>query len=173
MKKRIALIFIIATIAVGMGCGPKIIIPEFNTAKEQYEFAKMQKDNSLLARKDRREERYTQAILAFKKVIEKFPEDKQYCSVSLISIGECYYWIDKFSKSAETYEEALKLYSNLNDIRPFALYGVALSYDHLKEYEKAQYYYKTLLDAYEKDQRNEVQDVLKKAKAKYSKVKVK
>lgn len=173
MKKYIICLLLFG-VSLSFSCGKKVYIPEYNTAKEQYEFAKLEKDkNLIIVDKDKRKEKYEAVVLAFKKVITKFPEDKEYCPLAMISIGDSYRLIDEYAKGAESYEEALKLYGNMEDIKPFALYGAALCYDHLKDFTKAQYYYKTILDNYENSDKKEIQDLVKRTKDKYSKIKIK
>ncbi len=155
-------------------CVKQIFIPEFNTPKEQYEFAKSEKDGSLIiVDKKKRIEKYDNIILAFKKVIEKFPDDKDYTPLAYISIGDCYRLIDQFQKAADNYEKAFELYGDMEEIKPFALYGAAVSYDHLKDFEKAQHYFKIILDNYENTEKRELRDLVKKARDTYSKIKVK
>lgn len=172
--KRIFVFIAAISIMLLLSCSEKIYIPDYNTAKEQYEFAKEEKDSyKIIVNKEKKRLKYERVVLAFDKVLQKFPEDKEYRPLALISIGDCYRSIDKYDKAAKSYEEALTLFGDVEDIKPFALYGAAICYDKLKDFERSQLYYKTIIDSYSNNSKSAIRDIVRKAKANYSKIKVK
>ena len=85
-------------------------------------------------------------------------------------MGEVYYTFHQYKDAVKVYRAALKKYPDQEDIQLFGRYGLALSYDRLRNYEKAQYYYKEVIDRFGDDEREEVQKIVRECEVLYRQV---
>ena len=85
-------------------------------------------------------------------------------------MGEVYYTFRQYKDAAKVYQTALKKYPDQDDIQCFALYGLALSHDRLRNYEKAQSYYKECIDRFHDDEREEIKKIVRECEILYSQV---
>ncbi len=153
------------------GCGPKFLIPTFDTARDQLMFARAQKQNQLLSTDPKKRNRQLRStIQAFEEVIKRFPDDTVYTPPAYIGMGELYYTFRQYKDAVKVYQAALKKYLDQDDIQCFALYGLALSHDRLRNYEKAQSYYKECIDRFRDDEREEIKKIVHECEILYSQV---
>ncbi len=153
------------------GCGPRFLIPTFDTARDQLMFAREQKQNQLPSTDPKRRNRQLlSTIRAFEEVIKRFPDDIVYTPPAYIGMGEVYYTFHQYKDAVKVYRAALKKYPDQEDIQLFGRYGLALSHDRLRNYEKAQYYYKEVIDRFGDDEREEVQKIVRECEILYRQV---
>lgn len=86
---------------------------------------------------------FPKAILAFKKVIEEYPQTKEK-ELAELQIGMCYYQLEDFSRS---YNDFSSLITNAKqkEIKEQAKFNLGLCLIKLKEYQKAQAIYEELI----------------------------
>jgi len=151
-----------------------IIIPDFNTSTEQYIFAKNLKDQSLMeSPKQRKKEEHLEAlILAYNKVIERFPEDLRVTPLAWTEVADIYFRKEDYKESLRLYETVLRKYPDQDDVVCKSLFGSARCYDHLKDYEKALSYYKQCYERFENDKRPPLAFLGKQARQFYSRVRI-
>ncbi len=153
------------------GCGPRFLIPTFDTARDQLMFARAQKQNQLMSTDPKRRNRQLlSTIRAFEEVIKRFPDDTVYTPPAYIGMGEVYYTFRQYKDAVKVYRAALKKYPDQEDIQLFALYGLALSHDRLGIYKKAQSYYKEVIDRFRHDEREEIQEIVRECEILYRQV---
>jgi tetratricopeptide (TPR) repeat protein len=157
------------------GCfGQKIIVPAYDTALEQYAFAKKVRDRGYLITDDeRRHKQFKHAIIAYDKVLTLFPDDQQFTPLAIISKAECHYAIGNYKKSAELYEKALELFPDQSDIQASALYGAADAYDQLGDHENAQFFYKECIERFKDDERPLIKAIVEGCELQYGIIKEK
>jgi tetratricopeptide (TPR) repeat protein len=157
------------------GCfGQKIIVPTYDSALEQYAFAKKERDRGyLIADEERRHKQFKHAIIAYDKVLSLFPDDQQFAPLAVIAKAECFYTIGNYRKSAELYEQALELYPDQSDIQASALYGAADAYDQLGNFENAQFYYKECIEKFKDDERPLIKAIVEACELRYGSIKEK
>lgn len=153
------------------GCGTKIWIPTFDTARDQLMFAREQKANQILSTdRKKRHQQMREIILAFQAVIKRFPDDAEYTPAAYVSMGDAYYTFRRYKDAVKTYRTALKKYPDQDDIQLFALYGLGLSYDRLRNYDKAQFYYKNCIDRFRDDEREQFKKIVHECEVLYGQV---
>ena len=154
---------------------PPIIVPEFNTATEQYIFAKSLKDRLVMERpKGREKKTYEKAlILAYKRVIDQFPEDTRVTPLAWVDLAETHYRLEEYEKAADLYEKAIQKYPQQDDILCKALFGAGLSHDKLKNFRLALSYYKQCYQRFENDPRSHIAIIGQHARINYSRIRVK
>ena len=166
-----ALAVLVVCLAWLGGCGPRFLIPTFDTARDQLMFARAQKQNQLPSMDPKKRNRQLRSTArAFEEVIKRFPDDIVYTPPAYIGMGEVYYTFHEYKDAVKVYRAALKKYPDQEDIQLFALYGLALSHDRLRNYEKAQSYYKECIDRFRDDEREEVQEIIRECEVLYRRV---
>ena len=176
MKRlKIALISMAILAGVGACARNSIVVPEFKTATEQYIFAKNLRDSTLLGEiKGKKLSKRNKAIvLAYKTVIERFPDDLRVTPLAWVDLADIHYRMKHYRKAARLYKEVLQKYPDQDDVVCKALYGAGRAYDHLKEYEKALSYYKQCYERFENDSRSILAIMGKQARLRYSRIRIK
>jgi tetratricopeptide (TPR) repeat protein len=156
-----------------LGCyGEKVIIPVYDTAMDQFVFAKRIKDHAyLVADKSKRKTEFKHAILAYQKVLELFPDDEKFAPLALASMADSYFEIEQFGKAAKTYERVLKKYPDQNDIQASALYGAGVVYDRMGKHAKAQSYFKDCIERFANNNNPFIKDLVERSKIQYGTIK--
>ncbi len=153
------------------GCGPRFLIPTFDTARDQLMFAREQKQNQLLSTDPKKRNRQMRStVRAFEEVIKRFPDDTDHTPPAYIGMGEVYYTFNQYKDAVKVYRTALEKYPDQDDIQCFALYGLGLSHDRLGNYKKAQAYYKEVIDRFRDDEREEIQKIVRQCEILYRQV---
>ncbi len=182
MKKFVMLLVCLGIIGISIvameGCSilkspgeGEYIIPDKETPKEQYAFAY---DSSRTAfkgfDKETRIRRANEIAAAFKKVIEKYPEDTEYTPAAYINLGDTYLEIDNYSKAIKYFKKAVEKYPGQEDIQIFGHYGLGVCYDQIGKYEEAKKEYKYCIDKFGDDPRDTFQKIVKKAQFRYDRI---
>jgi len=98
--KRILLFFLVFTFSFKLSYAA-VDVPKLNTAKEQVGYAYKLKG----------QKKYEQAVLAFEKVAEYFPEDREWCVTAQIEIGQTLrYNIEDYYKAIDAFSKILREY---------------------------------------------------------------
>jgi tetratricopeptide (TPR) repeat protein len=141
----IAILFVIVAVCGSCSRSP-YVIPELETAAQQYRFAQNQEQNYLSAlNKNKHDENSKKAIHAFEVVMKRFPDDKVFYPQSQYRIA---FILDKEKKTnaaLKMYNMLIKNYPDNPQILASSLYGAAVIYDGKKKFEKAQTYYERII----------------------------
>lgn len=100
--RRILLFFLLFPFSFKLSCAA-VDVPKLNNAEEQVRYAYKLKDG----------EKYEQAVLAFEKVLEYFPEDTEWCVKAKLQIGDTLSLtdnIENYYKAIDAYSKILKEY---------------------------------------------------------------
>lgn len=167
---------LLSMILILFGCMRNpILVPEFNTATEQYIFAKNLKDQTMLVNPKGKERKIREdsIILAYQSVIDRFPEDQRVTPLAWIELGDIYFRQNEIDEAIVYYETAFQKYPHQDDIVCKALFGSARAYDRIKDYEKAIDYYKKCFQRFENDKRTFLATIGQQARINYSRIRVK
>lgn len=174
LKAICAWVLLAVYVALLAGCGNKILIPTFDTAREQLIFARAQKQNQILSTDlKRRKQQMRSVVGAFEEVIKRFPDDTQYTPAAYIGMGEVYYMFHDYKDAVKVYRTALRKYPDQDDIQVFALYGLGLAHERLHNYAEALAYYKEVIDRFGDDEREQVKKIVRQCEILYSHVRTK
>jgi tetratricopeptide (TPR) repeat protein len=175
MKIFLSGLFLILILALSGCAKTPIMVPEFNTAAEQYVFAKSLKDQTVLVNPKGRERkiRNDSILLAYKSVIDRFPEDQKVTPLAWVELGDTYFRLNDLDKAIIYYETSLQKYSHQEDIVCKSLFGAARTHDRLKNYEQAIDYYKKCYQRFENDKRPFLAVIGQQARINYSRIRVK
>lgn len=152
-------------------CGKKIIIPDYPTAKEQWLFAMKEKKNTIPALDEAARQRQLARLeMAFLKVIEQFPDDKQFTPGAYINLGDTYLKFKQHHKAIKIFTEAIEKYPDQEDVQLFGHFGIANAYDLLGRYDDAIKGYKYCLDKFGNSQNPEFKKIVDLARDRYNRV---
>ena len=173
MKSKLFVFLVVLICVVSCSKNP-IIIPEFNTATEQFLFAKNLKDKGIYEQpkgKDRKihDRAVTQA---YQNVIDRFPDDKKVTPLAWIELGDIYFKLKDYDKTLFYYETAKHQYPNQDDIQCRALFGTARTHDRLKNFEEAISLYRQCFMRFENDSRPYLAIIGQQARINYSRIRV-
>ena len=178
MKKKPGLLLPLFLVWGGFGmisCHREpIIIPDFNTATEQYIFAKNLKDTSYLEQRknEKKETRQEAVIMAYQRVIARFPDDLRVTPIAWVDLGDLYLWVKDYQEALQVYETAMQKYPDQDDVICKSLFGAARAADGMKQYELALSYYKQCYERFENDKRPHLALIGKQARLYYSRIRI-
>ena len=153
------------------GCRTKIVIPDYESAKEQYFYAMKIKINTTIGIDEKRRKHQLRRIeAAFNKVIKGFPEDTKYTPAAYINLGDAYMKFHRPNKAIKIFSEAVKKYPDQEDIQLFGHYGLGLAYDSVGEFEAAKKEYKFCIDKFGDTQRKEFKKIVKSCRRRYNRI---
>lgn len=153
-------------------CGTRLYIPEYDTAQEQYFYALKIKNNPYKSlAPDSRDAAQKEAIEALELLIKRFPDDPSFTPLAYVSMADSYYNLHRYKKALKVYSLAQEKYPNQDDIEAASLFGQARAYEKLKKFSQANELYKNCIDKFSDDQREEVQNIVKKCQYYYQKLK--
>ncbi|HPB31777.1 MAG TPA: tetratricopeptide repeat protein [Candidatus Sumerlaeota bacterium] len=172
--KNILISFMLAICALTAGCHSKaaILIPDFETAAEQYMFAKNMRERSFFHAEKKDERRDKAIVMAYDKILERFPDDMKITPLAYVELGDIHYRRKDYKKAIAIYEKSILKYSTQDEIVCKALFGAASAYDHQKDFEKAMNYYKMCYERFESDQRAFLAVIGAQARINYSKIRI-
>lgn len=152
---------------------PNVLIPREDTAREQFVVAEMQYQQALGVYDPKvRAEEMRKAIVAYKAVEDRFPNDSKYTPVSALLIGNIYQDLEDYEKAVAQYKHCLESYPNDTEVRISSLYGTGESLDELGQPEEAQTYYKLLIDEFEGNSDPKVREMVGQAQIRYRQIRL-
>jgi tetratricopeptide (TPR) repeat protein len=169
LKTLCAWVLVVVYGAVLVACGTKILVPTFDTARDQLIFARAQKQNQIFSTDPKKRKQQMRSLVgAFEEVIKRFPDDTEYTPAAYIGMGEAYYMFHDYKNAEKAYSIALRKYPDQDDIQLFALYGLGLAHERLHNYAKALASYKEVIDRFGHDEREQVKEVVRQCEILYS-----
>lgn len=184
--KILALLVIYAALAVGLiglpGCAGKLgvgkdksdenalVIPDFPTAKEQFQFARIYQNSQLIAPELNRRQLQMQKIgECYQRVLTLFPNDSVYVPLTYLELGDCAAQSDQFDMALNYYQQAGA--SSQDDfVQARSQFSIARIYDTQRRYEEAKAIYKNIIERYGKSESGKVQEVVARSKGLYVQV---
>lgn len=171
--RRILMVMILGLVGLGGSCekGPQYLVPEVNTAREQFEVAERQRRGAQgVFDKSARALEMEKAILAYRAVETRFPSDETYTPVAALLIGNLHQELEQHDKATRQYSQVLQRYPNDDGVRISALYGMGESLDQLSRASEAQNYYKLLIDEYSGTADPEMRRMVEQAIGRYRQI---
>lgn len=127
----------------------KLIIPDYPTPKEQYNFARMYQSSQVrTSDKLRRDTQLDKAIQAYRKVLELYPNDEQFTPLALLNIGDCVGMKKDYRGARAVYAEASQRWPHLELIQARAAYSTARTLDQEQKFEEGKVIYKNIMEQY-------------------------
>lgn len=172
-----------------LGCGglfgrKSYIIPEENTAAEQFSVAMTQEKRArgTLVKATRVEE-YNKAVAAYDAVISRFPSDQQFSPAAWIAKSELWYQLggeesSYYAKALKGFRTSADKFADQADIRAAALWGLGRTYDQLaraqgdsaagrSSQQSAQAAYKAIIDEFSNHEDPAIRSLVGQAKLRY------
>jgi len=147
-----------------------LVIPDFPTANEQFQYAKFYQNSQLISPElDRRRNQMMKIGQCFNRVLINFPNDTVYVPLTYLELGDCAAQSDEFLKAIEFYQQAGA--SSQDDfVQARSQYSIARIYNIQGKYEEAKAIYKSIIDRYSKSESGKVRDVVKRSAQLYYQV---
>jgi len=147
-----------------------LVIPDFPTANEQFQYAKFYQNSQLISPElDRRRDQMLKIGQCYNRVLTNFPNDSVYVPLTYLELGDCAAQSDEFPKAIEFYQQAGA--SSQDDfVQSRSQYSIARIYNIQGKYEEAKAIYKSIIDRYGKTESGRTRDVVKRSAQLYYQV---
>jgi len=156
------------------GCRQPVIIPDMDTAEEQYNIATQQYQDFtspiLSHRIEQRDELGRKSLAAFNNVITRFPSEKKFVAWSEYYIAEIYKREGKSRKALGLFDELTRKYPDNEMITVLSLKECGDLNDDLKRHEKAKECYNEVIKQFGKSQNDDVKRIVEYCATQYKKV---
>lgn len=130
-------------------------IPNLDTPSDQFYVAvRQERDARGLFEPRDRQQGLQLAMLAYERVVERFPEDDFYTPASDAKIGALHQEAGAYAKAITHFQGVLERHPNDRDARLLALSGLGGSLDELNRPQEAEVYYRMLVDEFQGDNSN-------------------
>jgi len=147
---------------------PRYLIPEMDTAREQYTLADRQYRDALgMFAPEARNTELRKSVQAFEMVVQRFPLDMRYTPVADLMIANVYREVGELAKAEPQYRRVLSRYSDDEAIRIDALIGLGQTLDDLRRPSEAKVHYKMVIDQYSSSQDPAIRRSVELARARY------
>ncbi|MCB2155335.1 tetratricopeptide repeat protein [bacterium] len=170
---RMLLVVALGLVGIGASCekAPVYLVPEVDTAREQFQVAETQRRTAQgIFEEDTRKLEMQKAILAYRAVEKRFPQDETYTPVASLLIGNIYEELEDFQSASKQFEHVLQAFPNDDQVRISALYGMGFSLDELDRASDAQKYYKLVIDEYSNTTDPEMRRMVEQAIIRYRQI---
>ncbi|MCX7626450.1 MAG: tetratricopeptide repeat protein [Candidatus Sumerlaeaceae bacterium] len=146
----------------------KLVVPDFRTAKEQYQYA-VALHNSMIPSVDktRRRQQLDRIIQCYSKVVENFPDDTVHTPVAYVTIAEAYAELGQDTKADMMFREAMQRWSANDYVMARCMFDMATSLDKQKRFSESQQLYKEIMERFKGSQKPGVADIVARAQARY------
>jgi tetratricopeptide (TPR) repeat protein len=146
----------------------KLVIPDYPTAKEQYQFALIYERSQFLAPEmPRRKEQVKKVCQCYQRVIDDFPQDGTYAPRAYLQLGDCAMKVSQAEEAMQYYRTVLAMAPNDEYLQARALFSMAQVYDSKKEYETGKTIYKDVMDRFGTSSNGGVRSVVSAASSMY------
>lgn len=171
---KLCFTFIILTATLFSGCTDKLgskgsksenelIIPDFPSAKDQFQFAKMYQNSQLIAPElDRRRLQMNKIAQYYQRVITNFPNDVEYVPMTYLELGDCAAQSDELDLAISLYQKAQASTTD-HFIHVRSQYSIGRIYDTQGRHVEAKSIYKGIMDRYGKSESGRIRDVVSRS----------
>lgn len=148
----------------------ELVIPDFPTAQQQFQFAKVYQNSALIAPElDRRRVQMDKIGQYYQRVLTNFPSDPNYVPLTYLELGDCAAQSDYFDQALQYYEQANAV-SQDEFVQARSKYSIARIYDTTGRHVEAKAIYKGIMDTYSRTESGRVKDVVERAARNYVQV---
>ncbi len=138
----------------------ELVIPDFPTAEDQFQFAKIFQNSQLIAPElDRRRLQMEKIGQYYQRVLINFPNDPEYVPMTYLELGDCAAQSDAFDLAISYYQKA-QAATRDEFTTARSQYSIARIYDTQQRYVEAKTIYKSIMDQYGKSESGRVRDVV-------------
>ncbi|MCX7013143.1 MAG: hypothetical protein NTW86_11405 [Candidatus Sumerlaeota bacterium] len=150
----------------------RIWVPEYATAREQYQFAFQKQQEEFIPPTDsaRKEERLRRILAGYEKVIERFPDDRVYTPLSKMQIGELYLGYGQPKVALQKAEEILAAYGDIEFIDAKTRFDRGRALEALGRRVEAQQAYKDCMDRYQDSKDKKSQEIVRWSRQMYDRI---
>ncbi|MGB9691703.1 MAG: tetratricopeptide repeat protein [Candidatus Sumerlaeaceae bacterium] len=146
----------------------KLVIPDFESAREQYAYAASLQAAMLPSfDKNRRRIQLDRIIQCYSKVVDNFPNDTVYTPVAFVSIAEAYAELGKDQQAQAMFHEALQRWADNDYIVARSMLNIAISLDRQKRFSESQKIYKDIMERFRNSQKPGVKEIVTRAESRY------
>ncbi|MBN1476534.1 tetratricopeptide repeat protein [Candidatus Sumerlaeota bacterium] len=183
--RLIPLAFAVAALLGGCSLFGRETIPDFPTAREQYQFA-----DSIYSRTRPlpvenphehwrvtdvespyfeppltryRQRDYQQFIEAFERVVNRFPDDTEFTPIAMVRLGEFHHLAGDPFMAASRYNQVLDICGDDEVLSAAALYGLARVQMSQQQFTEAQHCYQLLIERHRDSQNPRIIDLVGRA----------
>ncbi|MBX7247255.1 MAG: tetratricopeptide repeat protein [Candidatus Sumerlaeaceae bacterium] len=148
-----------------------LVIPDFESAKEQYAFAMLyQRKQVISPDKKRRDIQLAKIVECHEAVLRNFPNDPTYTPLSALAIADAMTGRQDFKGAIARYEQIQKIYPENDYVQARAMYSIARCDDSLGQFESAKQLYRKIMDSYTNSENSGIREIASKSKALYYQV---
>lgn len=147
---------------------PKLVIPDCDSAKDQYTYASMFQQSQVPALKpENRREQLLKFEQCYAKVKDNFPEDQVYTPMACLDIADCVATRGDLKKAISLYNDAIRRYPENESAAARALFSVGRVLDLQGKYDQSKKVYRELIDKHKDSQLAFVHDIVQSAESAY------
>lgn len=130
--------------------GETLVIPDFNTAREQLGYAvAYQRAQVMSAEPVRKKAQLDKINQALQRVVVNFPNDTEYAPLALLQIADNYGTMGDLKRAGEAYGDIANRYGSNEVVQARAMFSMARVRDKQGRYDEGKAIYKQLMDAHE------------------------
>ena len=157
-----------AAATTGCASGRGYLIPDKETAAQQYlKAVEERSQRQRLITKDL-DRKFAPVIAAFRKVVDRFPDDETYTPLALIDIGDVYRkGLRKPGKAMKYYERVFENYPNSDFLQARSMIAMARCRLQMGANAKAQGQFKEIVDVFEGHPDPQIAQIVAEAKQQY------
>jgi tetratricopeptide (TPR) repeat protein len=179
------LVFAAAALLGGCSLFMRETIPDFPTAREQYQYAESVYSRARPLPIENPHERwritevespyfeapltryrerdYQRFIGAFERVVSRFPEDAEFTPIAMVRLGEFYHLTGDHFMAASRYNDVLDHHSDDEVLSAAALFGLARVQMSQQQFTEAQRCYQLLIERHRDSQNPRIIDLVGRA----------
>ncbi|AXA35539.1 MAG: tetratricopeptide repeat protein [Candidatus Hydrogenedentota bacterium] len=150
----------------------KLVIPDFDNAKDQYTFATAYQQATILSTdRAKRKVQLDKIIQCHTKVVENFPNDRTYTPLSFLAIAAAKAGQEKYGEARSLFQEAMQKWPDNDYVQAQALFAIAQTYASERKFSQAQELYRQVIERFKDNPTSGVQRIVANARALYYTVK--
>jgi len=171
-RANLLLVFMaLANFALAAPAEKKLVIPDYPTAKDQYNFAEMYKGSQVLTGDAaRRKQQMSKAAQCYQRVVDRFPEDVNFTPRAIVDLGDCAAQSQDYKVALTHYNRAISGYPDNEYVVARSMCAIGMIQDKREEHEAAKATYKDIIDRFSNSRSMAVRDLVKRASVLYFKV---
>lgn len=152
---------------------PKLVIPDFPTAAEQFQFAMLYKSNQMTAPDVRRRRKQSgNRITCFGRVVERFPDDTKVTPLAKLEIADLRRGIGQYDAAEALYRDVIAKNGADDYFHVRALYSIARGFSQKFMHQKAKDIFREVFEKFPDNRNPMVAEIVDKARSYYLEVKV-
>jgi tetratricopeptide (TPR) repeat protein len=152
----------------------EFLVPEYSTAREQYNFAEYQRQlTTPSSLEERRKEQMNKIIAVYEAVEDRFPEDREFTPLARVKLGVLWQGRperESKQKAIDYFQLCQQLYPEDDHILAFSLLKEGITLDTLGRFESAQAKYREVFERFGQSGDPELRVLSNEARSLYNKV---